>query len=526
MKKVLFLALILSGLSWTLQAQRHSCGTSMQTQWEGLERLTANRNNSAHQESAGQRDVDYYVPVQFHVVGRTDGTQRASEADLLDMLCILNQDYADQDIQFYMKGDFNYIDNDALFSNAQSTGGELQITLSKVNDAINMYIVGTFPQSGLLGYYQGPWPSNDYIVIKKSAIFGNTASHEVGHFFSLAHPFFGWEPPSNPQDHPGYPNPYQGWEEQYYGNPVGNNSPSFDFSQPVPNEKVDQSNCTTAADRICDTPPDYLFAYHPNQIGCNTWNGGAMDPNGEIVDVMENNQMSYFSDCASFTFTPQQKAAIFIDLETPQRAYIRPNYTPSLEEIDGAPTLIEPIEGETTPGYNIVEFEWEPVDGAQKYFLEIDFQPTFAAGPTRYIVNGTYRAVEGIFAPNFNYYWRVRPVAEYQTCGSEFSESGTFKTGTTVSVGEIEAVNAWNIRPNPVTTAQILNIEVDAAETFEAQINLYNTSGQLLKTLNNRVFGVGTTNVEMTTADLTPGLYFVTINGTNGVMNKKVIVSR
>jgi len=531
MKKMLFAAFaILIGVI-TIQAQ-HVCGTSIKDQYEIRERLFANRANAALQESAAQRDAEYYLPIQVHIVGRTDGSQYVSESEILDFLCVINNNYTDQDIQFYFKLPFNYIDNDALYTNAQSNGGELQIDANKVSNAINIFITGNFPQTGLQGYYQPPaLPSADFIVIKKSALIDNTASHELGHFFSLAHPFFGWEPPSNPELYPGYDenvpgSEYAGWNEQYFGNPVGNFAPSYGFSGSVRNELADQSNCMIAADGICDTPPDYLFAYSPLQTGCNDWNGGAMDPAGTLVDPMENNMMSYFTGCSNFTFTPDQKAAIVTDILSNARGYIRSSYVPELTEITETPVLVAPANGVTAEGYNSVKFDWDPVNGAQRYFLEIDRFNNFSFNPQRYVLEGTSLVVEDL-DPNRTYYWRVRPFAEYVTCGTPFSEIRTVLTNNNiVSTGEIEAVNDWTVRPNPVSSNETLNVAIDAAQSFEAEINLYSITGQLVKTISNRNFGVGLTSVELDINGLTAGLYMVAVTSDEGVINQKVVITK
>ena len=87
-------------------------------------------------------------------------------------------------------------------------------------------------------------------------------------------------------------------------------------------------------------------------------------------------------------------------------------------------------------------------------------------------------------------------------------------------------MNGWNVRPNPVSSNQLLNVEVDATQTFEATLSIYNTAGQLMKTVGNQNFGVGVTTLAVSVADLSPGLYIVAISTKDGVMNKKVVVNQ
>ncbi len=513
MKKNILLFCFLLACGAGAFAQDHVCGTSIESQLHGLERMTANRLNAANLATAGQRDVTY-VKIKFHLVGSGNGAGFASESLIFDLLCTLNTAFEDQDIQFYMDLPFNYISNDALFNDAQSAAGQTQIQFNKVQTAMNIFITGNFPQPGLLGYYQGPFPTNDYIVIKKSATFGSTAPHEVGHFLSLAHPFFGWED--------------NAWNPNVHGNPVTSNfAPSVGFPQLIPNELVDQSNCNNAADQICDTPPDYLFAFSNGQSGCNNFTGGAMDPSGALIDPMENNMMSYFTSCSDYAFTNDQKVALNLDLMSGQRNYIRADDAPSTAAITGSPSLMEPIDGETTAGYNLVAFDWTPVDNADAYLLEISTAPTFLNNPQRYIVNGTYKIVEGTFVANATYYWRVRPFNKYITCGTSYTERESFVTGTSVSVAEIDAVSGWNVSPNPVSSNESLTIQIDATADFDASVVLYNTAGQTVKTITSQVFNPGQSTLEVSTSGLNPGLYIVTmISEDGGVLNKKVVVTK
>jgi len=93
MKFLLYLSgclfFLLLGTNNSLMAQ--SCATTNLTVIEN--RLAQNQALYANQ--AGQRAIQY-VPLALHAVRNTDGTDGISEAQLLDMMCILNDKYQDQ----------------------------------------------------------------------------------------------------------------------------------------------------------------------------------------------------------------------------------------------------------------------------------------------------------------------------------------------------------------------------------------------------------------------------------------------
>ncbi|MEM8908363.1 MAG: M43 family zinc metalloprotease, partial [Bacteroidota bacterium] len=99
---------------------------------------------------------------------------------------------------------------------------------------------------------------------------GATLQHEFGHFFTLQHT---------------------------YGN-----SPVEGTTDELP----DGSNCLTAGDFICDTPPD------PNgQLDCCTCEYiGTINPSHIVFDPLVNNFMSYYKYCCKNAFTPGQLAAM------------------------------------------------------------------------------------------------------------------------------------------------------------------------------------------------------------------------
>lgn len=512
------------------------CGTTVQSQYEMREHMfeiRAKRKAALQNGIANPRGADTkYLPVKFHLVGQTDSSLVISESRILNMICELNNKFADQNIVFYIKHPFNYIYNSSLDNNPNvfnNPTAEFHILDNKVDDAINIFITGSAGGTTTLGFYQPPFPEYDFIVVRRSAVTGNTAPHEMGHFFALAHTFFGWEAPSDPSDNPYYPDAYEGWSELHFGNPVGDFSPSYDLQSVIPNEKMDQSNCLQASDGICDTPPDYLFAYSSDQNGCNPWTGGALDPNGDLCDPMENNMMSYFSQCGSYEFTEEQKDVIWWAVtESPWREYLQHDYIPSTDLITDVPELIYPIDGETTPAYNIVNFEWNPIAGATHYLLEIDFLPTFTGLPNRFIIeNESTAEIEDIFDPNNNYYWRVRPYSDGYTCGMLFSDSGNFETGEdNTNTFDFNLINDWSVIPNPVSTSETLMIQMKTNEAFEAGISLYSINGQQIRNVENHLFAGDSINYELDIRGIHPGIYVITIQSEAGMTNKKVVITQ
>jgi len=182
-----------------------------------------------------------YIPIKFHLIAKTDGTGRVKEYNLLKQLCVLNEDYSNTEFQFYLKdASFSYYNSTPIYETPRSSQlatNQMSVLSSANHNAINVFIVKNIGsgQGGLgtvLGYYD---PAKDWVVmLKNEAQSGtNTLSHELGHFFSLAHTFYGW-----------YPAPFQP------GSPGWPIAPTTSPDGPL-TENQDGSNCENAADKIC-----------------------------------------------------------------------------------------------------------------------------------------------------------------------------------------------------------------------------------------------------------------------------------
>jgi len=511
MKKILFVFLTISTLfSMETIAQSGFCGMSIEDQIVIKEKMLQNRADALN--TVQVRTGIMWVPIQFHILEDNNGGNRVDVMNVLDMLCALNEDYLDQDIQFFMKDDFNFIKNSSVNNNPNIGGqnsnpfAQTVMTGAKVLNGINIFIVKDIPggiggQGQILGFYS---PTFDWLVLKRSEVSANkveTLTHELGHFFTLPHPFLGWDS--------------QPWDEDTHGNPAPVNSPGG-----VQTERMDGSNCNFAGDGICDTNPNYSLGFGwPN---CD-YTGPVQDPNGVLLapQVQEENFMAYFIGCAS-EFTQGQKDAIAADLNS--RTSLHTTIDPDVTAFTSSPTQIYPIDGENTPLYNVVGLEWEEVDGATAYVVEVDRQPTFSFSPSvKFVTGGTYIEFEDVFDPDRTYYWRVKAIKEGNVCGDVVSTS--FKTGTTTSTKEIREVLNHSITPNPISTGEVLNINIETNEAFDAVINVYNLSGQKLKEVNT-TFALGTTNHQLSVNDLSEGMYIISIESENGVLTEKVVVTR
>jgi hypothetical protein len=519
---ILFIALLSFPLGLSAQQIGNWCGTNHDHQQEILKRLRSNKEQAPY--FADNRNGVTNVAVRFTLVANNDGSQRASnEAACLEALCILNEDYADQDIQFYLR-EFKYLNNTAVNQEPGSPAGYFALKGNTVYNALNIYVTQNANSSSnggvTLAFYVPPFgpDKNDYIVCDQSYLrTSGIISHEVGHFFSLAHTFYGWEPDLN----------Y--WGKDNDGDNIANYLDNITVGANalipnVKNENQDGSNCDdpTVADEICDTPPDYGFGFLSNNC---TYNGNVKDPKGELVVPQENNYMSYYRNC-NFIFTDDQKAAMAADLASGARNYIRPtNITPNTTPITEEPVLLQPADNSTTPAYNAVLLQWEAVPNASRYLIEIDRTPSFSFDPTRIIVNNSNGIwVEDIFESDKKYHWRVIPFNNGYTC-TEPSDTWDFTTGTAVSTQQITQLNNWTVSPNPVRMNSSINLSFDAANSFTAAITIYSATGQVVFQSPDNYIPQGAFTFSLPISDLQSGIYFVQVRSDNGLASQRLVIT-
>ncbi|MGE5355927.1 MAG: zinc-dependent metalloprotease [Deltaproteobacteria bacterium] len=477
-------------LSYNSFTQIHICGTK--DDGSMMARLIENKKYmESHLGLRGDNDW-IYIPVQFHIVSDANGVGGVEERKIIDELCTINKNYSPNKMKFYLTPDFSYVKYNPLYNDPGSDFAEAKIKTSKNKNALNIFIVNDIPSGSgfgqVLGYYS---PILDIIVIRKNQIGVNqqTVSHEIGHFFSLQHPFYGWE--ETPYDAAVHGNPLKIQKIKWGGI-------NFDI------ELVNRSNCNDAADKICDTPPDYNFGIVDPEQNCKL-NGPILDYNKDTIKTQENNYMSYFFNCGKYQFTPMQVSAMRADFLSNLRSYIRTGVVPDTTAINAADfKVVSPLENETTPFYDEVTLDWQDMPGATHYLVSI-FPPSAPNNIKYFFVKGVSKVIVKDLEKNKKYTWHVKPYNVGNTCTNKLGPAN-FKTGNyTVGIEEeLTAGEDMQVFPNPVND-NLFYVFSKNAHT-RTDLKMYNSLGQLVDSWSMDI-GIGTNSINLTKSNYQKGFY-------------------
>ncbi|MCY7408754.1 MAG: zinc-dependent metalloprotease, partial [Chitinophagales bacterium] len=331
--------------------------------------------------------------------------------------------------------------------------------------------------AGYCGYFAY---SPDALTVANSCSMpgSTTLAHELGHYFSLPHPF----------------------------DKVNNIS-----------EFVDGSNCTVGGDLFCDTPADFL-----NYRWECPYNGDSTDQHGDQYDPDETLFMSYSSDHCANRFSAEETDAMINNLVF-ERGNLLDHPVPSTALITELPTLILPIDSADNVSNTFAEFSWSAVPNATFYNLQATKYYNFGYPlQLNVIVKGT--AFTTWIEPNENWVWRVLPLNEGYTCGVY---SGTGHFSSVQGTGLLTLPNAtdqFSIYPSLISKGNSFSIVAEIDSGNPLHVEVYNVEGRKIIETERNV-NAGSNVLSINASTLNAGLYLVniTINGIS--FQQKIIIA-
>jgi hypothetical protein len=256
-----------------MRSQSFICGTEVPSNAQALEQKSVVNKTFAYQSIS----TCLHKTLSIHVIIVTDSLNNpgVSSANITGAVQFMNTLYAPICMSFQV------CSIDTVYSyrynrwNRTTMEAEFKVLYCKEN-VINLVLVSTLlVPSGAAGYaplgiLTPPVPRKDIICIQKSSINPTAVvlPHEMGHYFGLYH--------------------------------------TFETSLGV--EFVNESNCATTGDLLCDTPA----AINPSPMSGCAWTGTTRDPNGDLYTPSMGNIMSYDPPaCSPFFTTGQYNRIIF-----------------------------------------------------------------------------------------------------------------------------------------------------------------------------------------------------------------------
>jgi len=407
-----------------------------------------------------------WVALQPHLLAKDNGTGRLAAEIFLNSFCQLNEDFAATNIQFYIKNDWNLLNETDWHTHGNIPQGIDMMLTNNVPDALNSYFVGD--PAGNCGYnlpYAGV-----AIAHGCSGDGDHTWSHEVGHALSLPHPFIGWEGKTYNFN---VPTPtLLTYDYTYFHD-------TLEIQVPAPLdtalvELVDGSNCAEAADLLCDTKPDYL-SYRWDCDAQSMSIKKQKDPNGLEFYSDGTLFMSYATDNCQNRFSPEEIAVMRATLLTEKANWLTPV---RLEQaIDAQAVAFEPVQDEIVPVEGAF-FSWHPVPNATHYLVQASRFTGFGFKQLDIVTTDTFLTA-GLLSPNIKYYWRIRPFNNWDAC-APFSELFTFKTGPLSAASEPDA-DGWRCYPSLLSDGTPLTLEIpDAWRGEDAECRVFDAAGRLV----------------------------------------------
>ncbi|MEL6592706.1 MAG: M43 family zinc metalloprotease, partial [Bacteroidota bacterium] len=289
---IALLCLVIICSSFRSFAQPQECGTVPSPEELARQRYFNHQwqQLAAQQQQTRSGTSVVMIPVQLHIIRRSDGSGGLSIAEFEAALERANEMFLPSSLQFYQCGGINTIDDDTYSPYDYSQMSALDAAHSVAN-VINIYTTETVTAgtANICGHAQFPG-GLDFVMLANSCTNnGSTFAHELGHYFLLYHT-------------------HQGG-----------------------NELADGSNCSSSGDFVCDTPADPQLSTSTN-VNATTclYNGSGTDANGDNYNPETSNFMSYSGKHCRISVSDGQHNRMLAAYNA-YRTYLTCGSTPSLD---------------------------------------------------------------------------------------------------------------------------------------------------------------------------------------------------
>ena len=455
-------------------------------------------HQSIHQYYQRSGTEVLYLPLTIFSVGKTNGEGHIPSVKIYESICQVNEDFKPYNIQFYLKGNIRKINRDSYYDHDNFTEGRRMMSSYRIPSTVNCFFTNSAP-SDACGYYH---PSAEGIVVIKNCLGsnGHTWTHELGHWLSLPHTFFGWE-----------------------GTTYNSNSKTPEYLKvsgfdTTYVERVDGTNCQKAADRFCDTPPDYLsLGWSCN--GDSQSNVVLKDPRGENFRSDGTNYMAYSIDACQSKFSPDQTDAMRSYLQFVKSSYV--NQDILIQNVQSASLNLNYPANNQKVHFQNVKLEWKHVVNATNYLVQISRFSFFATIEYEFTVESNSVTLTEL--PNDRrWYWRIKPFNPYDFC-ADFSEEQSFTTEDATYTEEINANNSVDVFPTLVSRSNPeVQVQFYFSDILPTQIQLISLSG--ITMWKEHLPNPGNLNYSLSVGDLSAGMYFLQIITDRGHLVKKITI--
>jgi len=499
----LFLLFFLNSLLFSQEIGK--CGLNFEEGFLLREQMFRNRADIPLQTIRAIQNSRFtiHIPLVIHIVGNSNGQGFASAQNILSMICRLNRDFEDQNLRFYIKDSLRYLRDDLIFADAYDSLAVNRMISFKDTTALNIFTNGV-AGGGVAGYYSR---RGDYVFMLNSYANGNspTITHEIGHFFTLPHTFFGWENIDARQLHSSTPAP----------DSVGSDWKRREVEYVA--RSGNQANCYSSADGFCDTDADYIS----ERAQC-PLSGTALDPGGTPISPNTTLYMSYFYDDCVNNFTPEQKTAMMASV-------VNRNWltfpAPNTDSLDwNSITHLNPADASTIQIQDSIRFEWDAqlVGPASSYILIVE--RLIFGTPVGVIYNGIVsntnnaKLPASIFINGATYRWQIMPFSNGYTCAG-FSNPTQFSVQLSTNIIENSNNLDFIVSPNPVE-GNYLNLFYELPVNTLISFRILSADGRLISSEPFNFESSGEYFRTIDVSSLAPAVYVIQLLTEKGYQSK------